>query len=410
MKLLHIRIARRTSAALCAAALLVSPFLASAAGQALPPVETGRANTAYLPMFSGQTRAPGIKTQAPYEVEIVAQGLQEPWGMAAMPDGRILITQKSGSLRIASPDGQTSSAITGFPPLADEGQGGLLDLALSPDFEQTRLIYFTLSERAAAGSATALGRGRLNEAEALIEDFEMLYRALPYHTGAGHFGSRVVIDSAGLIYLSTGDRQSNETRGNAQNPDTGHGKILRLTPDGQPAPSNPFPGRPDAIPELYSLGHRNVQGMDIDPRTGDVWISEMGPRGGDELNLIRPGANYGWPSISYGIEYSGAPIGPGQAAREGMEQPVYYWDPVIAPSGMAFYSSDAMPEWQGNLFIGALAGQHIARLVLEGGRVLYEERLLPGEAQRFRDILAHPDGSLYAITDEGRLYRAGLVR
>ena len=408
MTILKRRTANRLLAALFAAAILILPLCA--AGQALPPVEGRKANTAYAPAFDGQTRAPGIKTQTPYEVELVAEGLSNPWGLAALPDGRILITEKSGSLRIASPDGQISGAITGFPALADEGQGGLLDLALSPDYETTRLVYFTLSERAQSGSVTALGRGRLNEAAGMVEDFEILFRALPYHTSAGHFGSRVVIDEDGLIYLSTGDRQRDETRPNAQKPDKGHGKILRLTPDGQPAPGNPFIGKPDAIPELYSLGHRNVQGMDIDPRTGDVWISEMGPRGGDELNLIRPGLDYGWPAISYGIEYSGAPIGPGQTAREGMEQPVYYWDPVIAPSGMAFYSSDAMPEWQGNLFIGALAGQHISRLVLEGGRVMYEERLLSDESQRFRDILSHPDGSLYAITDAGRLYRVGPAR
>ena len=408
MKYMNIRTSHNFLTALCMAALLVFPF--HAAAEALPPVETSRANTAYAPAFPDQTRAPGIKTQSPYETALVAEGLQNPWGMAAMPDGRILITQKSGSLRIVSPGGQVSGAIKGFPPLAAEGQGGLLDLALSPDFEQTRLVYFTLSERAQSGSVTALGRGRLNEAEDMVEDFEILYRALPYHTSAGHFGSRVVIDSGGLIYLSTGDRQSNETRANAQKPDNGHGKILRLTPDGQPAPGNPFLSMPDAIPELYSLGHRNVQGMDIDQRSGDVWISEMGPRGGDELNLIRPGLDYGWPAVSYGIEYSGAPVGPGQTAREGLEQPVYYWDPVIAPSGMAFYNADAMPEWQGNLFIGALAGQHISRLVLEGGRVLYEERLLSEESQRFRDILSHPDGSLYAVTDGGRLYRVGPVR
>ena len=408
MKFMNNRTSHNFLTALCMAALLVFPF--HTAAEALPPVEGRRANTAYAPAFPDQTRAPGIKTQTPYEAELVAEGLQGPWGMAAMPDGRILITQKSGSLRIVSPGGQVSGAITGFPPLAAEGQGGLLDLALYPDFEQTRLVYFTLSERAQSGSVTALGRGRLNEAEDMVEDFEILYRALPYHTSAGHFGSRVVIDSGGLIYLSTGDRQSNQTRGNAQKPDNGHGKILRLTPDGQPAPGNPFLGVPDAIPELYSLGHRNVQGMDIDQRSGDVWISEMGPRGGDELNLIRPGLDYGWPAVSYGIEYSGAPVGPGQTAREGLEQPVYYWDPVIAPSGMAFYNADAMPEWQGNLFIGALAGEHISRLVLEGGRVLYEERLLSEESQRFRDILSHPDGSLYAVTDGGRLYRVGPVR
>lgn len=409
MKIFAFRLSRGALTALCLAALLIHPALA-AAGGALPPVESNRANTAYPPAFAGQTRAPGIKTQAPYQTEIIAQGLQNPWGMAALPDGRILITQKSGSLRIVSPDGRTGGTISGFPLLADGGQGGLLDPALSPDFEQTGLIYFSLSERGQGGSVTALGRGRLNEADNKIEDFEILYRALPYHTSSAHFGSRVVIDSEGMIYLSTGDRQSIETRGNAQKPDTGHGKTLRLDPEGRPAPGNPFIGSPGVLPELYSLGHRNVQGMDIDPRTGDLWTSEMGPRGGDELNLIRPGLNYGWPAISYGIEYGGAPIGPGRTVQEGMEQPVYYWDPVISPSGMAFYRSDAMAEWQDNLFIGALGGQHISRLVLEDGRVLYEERLLAGESQRFRDILSHPDGSLYAITDGGRLYRVGPVR
>ena len=400
------RFSRSILTALCLTALLSLPALA-AAGEALPPVESERANTAYAPAFAGQTRAPGIRTQSPYQTEIIAQGLQNPWGLAALPDGRILITQKSGSLRIVSPDGQISGPITGFPPLADEGQGGLLDLALSPDFEQSGLVYFTLSERAQEGSVTALGRGRLNEDEGRVEGFEILYRALPYFSSSAHFGSRIVIDGEGLIYLSTGDRQSLETRGNAQKPANGHGKILRLDLEGQPAPDNPFIGHPEAIPELFTLGHRNVQGMDIDPRTGKVWISEMGPRGGDELNLIRPGLNYGWPAISYGIEYSGEPVGPGKTAQDGMEQPVYYWDPVIAPSGIAFYRSDAISEWQGNLFIGALAGQHISRLVIEDGRVLYEERLLESESQRFRDILSHPDGSLYAVTDVGRLYRIG---
>lgn len=401
--------APRVLVALFSVAFLALP-IASSALQELPSVETNRANTRYPPAFSGQTRAPGIKTQAAYEHEVIAQGLANPWGLALMPDGRMLITQKSGTLRIASTDGNLSEPIDGFSSIADEGQGGLLDLVLSPDFDQSRLIFFTFSERAQGGSVTALGRARLNEEEGRVEDFNVIYRALPYHNGSGHFGSRLVIDSEGLIYLSTGDRQSNSTRPNAQTSDNGHGKILRLTQDGQPAPNNPFLNQAGAIPELYSLGHRNVQGMDIDPATGDVWISEMGPRGGDELNLIRPGLNYGWPAISYGIEYSGARIGPGNTQQEGMEQPVYYWDPVIAPSGMAFYTSDAIPEWQGNLFIGALAGQHISRLVIHDGQVMYEERLLEGEYQRIRDVLSHPDGSLYGVTDEGRLHRIGPVR
>jgi glucose/arabinose dehydrogenase len=269
------------------------------------------------------------------------------------------------------------------------------------------MLYFTLAEATGQGSLTAVGRGRLAADESSIEGFEIIWRAVPYFDNSMHFGSRLVFDQDGNIFVTTGERSDLRTRPNAQLLDTGHGKVVKITPVGKPAPGNPFAGQDGVLPEIYTYGHRNVQGLAIEPATGNIWISEMGPRGGDELNLIEAGGNYGWPVISYGIEYSGDPIPGGLTAQDGMEQPVYYWDPSLAPSGMTFYTSDRIPEWQGNLFVGGLVSKHIARIVLEDGRVIAEERLLTGEDQRFRDVGEGPDGALYAVTDGGRLYRIG---
>ena len=371
----------------------------------LPPVETGKANTNYKPAFEGQTRIAGVKTTTPYEAKVIASGLASPWAVTALPDGRLAITEKGGTMRIATTEGTVSPPISGFPAVDDRGQGGLLDVAPAPDFEASRMLYFTLAEKTTQGSLTAVGKGKLSADETTIENFQIIFRAVPYFDNSMHFGSRIVFDKRGNIFVSTGERSDLRTRPNAQLLNTGHGKVIHITTEGKPVAGNPFINTEGALPEIYSYGHRNPQGLDIHPLTRELWLSEMGPRGGDEINLVKPGKNYGWPTITYGIEYSGAAISGGATQKEGLEQPVYYWDPVLSPSGMAFYSSSAIPEWQNNLFIGGLNSKHIARIVLKDNKVIGEERLLAGENQRFRDVGDGKDGAIYAVTDEGRLYR-----
>jgi glucose/arabinose dehydrogenase len=371
----------------------------------LPPVETQPANTNYAPAFEGQTRIGGVKTITPYEVKIIAEGLSKPWGVTSLPDGRLAITEKGGTMRIATAEGSVSNPIIGFPAVDDRGQGGLLDVAPAPDFESSRMLYFTFAEKKPQGSLTAVGKGKLSPDETKIENFQVIFRAVPYFDNSMHFGSRIVFDKNGNIFVSTGERSDLATRPKAQLLDNGYGKVIHITPEGKPVPDNPFIGVTGAMPEIYSYGHRNAQGLAIHPETNELWLSEMGPRGGDELNLIEAGKNYGWAVITYGLEYSGKPVGEGITQKEGMEQPIYYWDPVLSPSGMTFYSSDIIPEWQNNLFIGGLSSKHIARLVIRDHKVVGEERLLANENQRFRDVAEGKDGALYAVTDEGRLYR-----
>jgi len=308
-------------------------------------------------------------------------------------------------MRIVTRDGAVGKAITGLPAVNASGQGGLLGLCLDPEFESTRLVYWVFSEPVSGGSLTAVAKGRLAADESRIENPAVIYRAMPAHTGSAHYGGRILFDRTGHLLVSTGERSDLSTRPQAQQLNSGLGKIIRITTNGQPAADNPFVNNAGARPEIYSLGHRNPQGMAIHPVTGDLWQSEHGPRGGDELNRVEAGSNYGWPTITYGIEYSGLTIGASIQQREGLSQPAYYWDPVISPSGMTFYAGDAIPEWQNNLFIGSLSGMHIVRLVIADNRIVGEERLLAGEQQRFRDITQGSDGALYAITDQGRLYR-----
>ena len=371
----------------------------------LPPVETQKANTNYKPAFEGQTRIAGVKTETPYEATIISRDLSAPWAVTSIPDGRLAITEKAGTMRIATTDGTLSAKITGFPAVDDRRQGGLLDVAPAPDFETSRLLYFTFAERTSQGSLTAVGKGKLSADEKKIENFQVIYRAVPYFDNSMHFGSRIVFDKNGNIFVSTGERSDLTTRPKAQLLDNGYGKVVYITTEGKPVAGNPFINTPGALPEIYTYGHRNAQGLDIHPVTGDLWLNEMGPRGGDELNLIKPGKNYGWPTITYGIEYSGQAISNGATQKDGLEQPVYYWDPVLSPSGMAFYTSNAVPEWENNLFIGGMSSKHIARIVLKDNKVIGEERLLTNENQRFRDVGMGKDGALYAVTDEGRLYR-----
>ncbi|WP_282635651.1 PQQ-dependent sugar dehydrogenase [Sphingobacterium thalpophilum] len=370
-----------------------------------PPVETQKANTDYKPAFAGQTRIAGAKTATPYEGKVIAEGLKSPWGITALPDGRFLITEKEGSLRIAAADGKLGEPIKGLPPVNASGQGGLLGLTLDPDFTSNRMVYWVFSDNTPSGTLTAVGKGKLAADEKSVEGAKVIYQATPAHKGNLHYGGRILFDKDGNLIFSTGERSDLVTRPLAQDLQAALGKILRITKDGQPAPGNPFAGQGNARPEIYSYGHRNPQGLALHPETGDLWETEFGPRGGDELNRIVAGKNYGWPTITYGIEYKGDKVGEGIQQKEGLEQPVYYWDPVLSPSGIAFYTGQNIPEWKNNLFICGLSSTHIARIILKDNKVVGEERLLAGEGQRFRDITQGKDGALYAITDMGRLYK-----
>lgn len=370
-------------------------------------VETRLPNSDYKPAFAGQTRIAGVKTKTAYEAKIISKDLDRPWGITVLPDGRFLITEKKGVMRIASTDGTLSKDITGLLPVNDAGQGGLLGITIDPDFSDNRMLYWVFSENLREGNLTAVAKGALSIDEQRIENAKVIYRATPAYNGTLHYGGRIVIDKSENLIISTGERSDLETRPQAQYLNSALGKVIRITKSGQPTPGNPFTGKADARPELYSYGHRNVQGLALHPVTGDLWESEFGPRGGDELNIIYPGKNYGWPLITYGIEYNGKKVGTGITQHEGMEQPVYYWDPVLSPSGMTFYSGNAIPEWKNNLFMCGLNSNHVARLIISNNKVIGEERLLADEEQRFRDITQGKDGALYAITDEGRLYRIG---
>jgi len=369
------------------------------------PVETKPPNSKYKPAFPGQTRVGSVKTKTAYEGKVLTSGLKSPWGITVLPDGRFLITEKGGTMRIAKTTGELSAPITGIPAVNPAGQGGLLGLTLDPDFTNNRMVYWAFSENTGNANETAVAKGKLSADEKRIENATVIYRATPAHNSALHYGGRVLFDKTGNLMVSTGERSDLETRPLAQDLNAALGKVLRITKDGKAAPGNPFEGRAGARPEIYSYGHRNVQGLAFHPQTGDLWECEFGPLGGDELNRIQPGHNYGWPTITYGLEYSGQKVGQGITQKEGLEQPVYYWDPVLSPSGMSFYSGDNMPEWKNNLFICGLSSMHIARLVINNNRVTGEERLLANEQQRFRDITQGKDGALYAVTDGGRLYR-----
>ncbi|WP_245798409.1 PQQ-dependent sugar dehydrogenase [Cnuella takakiae] len=368
-------------------------------------METSPPNTSYQPAFPGQTRIGSVTTQTAYEGKLLNSALSRPWGITTLPDGRLLITEKSGTMRIATTQGQLGPSITGIPAVDDRGQGGLLGLTVDPQFTANRMVYWVFSEPVQEGNLTAVAKGRLSDNEQQIENATVIYRAGPAYNGTMHYGGRIVVDGTGNLIISTGERSDLATRPQAQDPASGLGKIIRITKEGQPAPGNPTISQ--QRPEFYSLGHRNPQGLALHPTTGDLWESEMGPRGGDEINRIQPGKNYGWPTIGYGLEYSGQKVGEGITQKEGLEQPVYYWDPVLSPSGMTFYNSDGIAEWNNNLFITGLSSKHIARLVIRDNKVVGEERLLAGENQRFRDITQGKDGALYTVTDEGRLYRIG---
>jgi glucose/arabinose dehydrogenase len=335
---------------------------------------------------------------------VVAEGLEHPWGLALLPDGSMLVTERPGRLRRVTADGAISAPLSGVPPVFARGQGGLLDLALSPDFARDRMVYFSFSEPGEGGAGTAVARGRLGEKG--LEGTQVIWRQQPKVQGANHWGSRLVFARDGTLYVTLGDRASH--RELVQPLTTTIGKTVRINPDGSIPRDNPFVGKDGALPEIWSYGHRNLQGAALHPQTGQLWTLEHGAQGGDELNHPQAGRNYGWPVITYGVEYSGVKIGEG-TAKPGMEQPVYYWDPVIAPSGAVFYTGSAFPQWQGSLLIGSMRPGGLVRLAFdESGRVTREERYREGELRaRIRDVVQAADGSLYVLTDsdEGQILR-----
>lgn len=369
-----------------------------------PPVETRKPNSDYKSSFAGQTRINGVRTLTPYKVEKIAEKMGKPWAITALPDGRFIITEKTGYMEIRAANGSLLKKITGFPAVDASGQGGLLDVAPDPAFAQNKTIYWSFSEKYGSGNLMAVAKGQLSGDETSIQNPVVIFRATPDLKSSLHYGSRMLFDKNGNLYVSTGERSILEGRKQAQLLSSGLGKIFRITKDGKAAPGNPFLNNKDAMPEIYAYGIRNAQSLAIHPVTGDLWEAEFGPRGGDELNIIKPGKNYGWPTITYGIEYGGGKVGDAIQQKAGMEQPIYYWDPTISPSGMVFCSGNAIPEWKNNLFIGGLSGAHIVRLVIVNNKVVGEERLLEDKKERFRDI-ACVNGVLYAITDNGNMYR-----
>lgn len=370
----------------------------------LPPVETMSPNTDYKPAFAGQTRIKGVRTTTPYKVEKIATDIGRPWAIVPLPDARFLVTDKTGFMQIFTFNGALLKKITGFPAVDDGGQGGLLDVVPDPGFAQNKTIYWSYSEEYGKGNLMAVAKGQLSADETSIKNPVVIFRATPELRSKAHYGSRMLFDKNGNLFVSTGERSILEGRRQSQWLSSGLGKIFRITKEGKAAQGNPFLNTKDAMPEIYAYGIRNAQSLDIHPVTGELWEAEFGPRGGDELNIIKPGKNYGWPVITYGLEYSGSKIGDAIQQKAGMEQPVYYWDPVLSPSGMVFYTGNAIPEWKNNLFIGGLSSMHIARLVIVNNKVVGEERLLADKRERFRDV-AYINGMLYAVTDNGSMYR-----
>jgi aldose sugar dehydrogenase len=379
----------------------------SALGQACPPLEQRQANAPeQRPAFAGQTRACPAPKSAPFNVAVLARGLEQPWAVEPLPDGSLLVTEKPGRMRIVSATGQLGEPLAGVPKVGAKGQGGLLDVALSPGFAQDQTVFWSYTEAREGGNATSVARGVLSADKRRMDQVRVILRALPVHDGDKHFGSRLAFGPDGMLYVSLGERSDTAIRPQAQQLSSHMGKILRIRADGSVPSDNPFAGQAGALPEIWSVGHRNVQSAGFDPQ-GRLWVVEIGTQGGDELNRIEKGKNYGWPVVAYGEEYSGRPINDGITAGAGFEQPAYYWDPVIAPSGAQWYTGDAFPAWRGNLFVGALKDKALVRLVLEGNRVTGEERLLTDRNQRVRDVRQGPDGALYVVTDarNGELWK-----
>ena len=392
----------------CVNAVAQTPAPTQAGADPRPPNATDQ-----KPAFPGQTRAPERKSNVAFDVVTVAEGLQNPWGMAFLPDGRILVTEKpTGRLRIVGTDGKLSEPVAGLPAVDGRNQGGLLGVALDPDFASNHLIYWSYAEPRDGGvNNTAVARGGLVDGPApRVQDVQVIFHQTPSLDSTLHFGGRLVFGRDGTLFITLGERSITEGRMQAQRLDGLLGKIVRINRDGTIPNDNPFVGKEGVRPEIWSIGHRNVQAATLHPTTGELWEVEHGTRGGDEINIARKGKDYGWPTIAYGIEYKGGPITGGITAKDGMEQPLYYWDPVIAPSGMVFYTGDLFPDWKDNLFIGGLGSMNLVRLTIKGERVVDEERLLTDlkpMRERIRDVRQGPDGALYVLTDSapGRILK-----
>jgi glucose/arabinose dehydrogenase len=391
---------RSTAMGLFSLSIAVSETSAQTAGvDTRPP--NGRDQK---PAFAGQTDAPEHKSNVTFDIVTVAQGLENPWGLAFLPNGKMLVTERPGRLRVVTPDGQLSDSVAGLPPVDARGQGGLLDVALDPAFATNGLIYWTYAEPREGGNNTAAARGKFVDGAApRVENVQVIYHQRPSIDSRQHYGSRLVFARDGKLFITQGERSITLGRMQAQQMDGLIGKIVRINPDGSIPTDNPFVGRDGVPPEIWSIGHRNAQGATLHPTTGELWEVEHGTRGGDEINIVRKGKDYGWPTIAYGIEYAGGPITGNITAQAGMEQPLYYWDPVIAPSGMAFYTGDLFPAWKGNLFIGGHGTSDLVRVELDGEKVVGEERLLTDlqpKREKIRDVRQGPDGALYVVTDD----------
>jgi glucose/arabinose dehydrogenase len=354
-----------------------------------------------VPAFQGQTRAPEQRLGVAFEVVTVADGLKNPWGLAFLPGGKMLVTERPGQMRVLGSDGKPSEPVAGLPAVDARGQGGLLDVALDPAFARNQTIYWSYAEPREPGvNNTAVAKGTLVDGSVpRVDNVQVIYHQTPSLSSPLHFGSRLIFGRDGTLFVTQGERSITEGRMQAQRMDGLLGKIVRINTDGSVPNDNPFVGKDGVRPEIWSLGHRNVQSAALHPATGELWEVEHGTRGGDEINIARKGKDYGWPTIAYGIEYRGGPITGGITAKEGMEQPLYYWDPVIGPSGMVFYTADAFPAWKGSLFIGGHATYDLVRVSLDGERVVGEERLLKEQKARIRDVRQGPDGALYLLTD-----------
>lgn len=380
-----------------------APAPASAPAEGAP-LETRPGNGAgYLPAFPGQTRAAGIRNGAAVDVHVVTQQLNMPWAVEPLPDGRYLVTERAGTLRLVSADGQQLLSVAGVPTVRSQGQAGLHDVALDPAFASNGMIYLSYTESQPGGYSETLARAKLlgDAAGARLESLQVIFRQLPVMDSERQLGSRIVFGNDGKLYFALGERGEAVAVGQSQDLRSHFGKVVRLNSDGSVPADNPYVGRSDASPEVWTLGHRNVQAFALDATTGKLWAIEHGPRGGDELNLLKAGANYGWPIISYGIDYSGTPIGAGITQRDGMEQPAYYWDPVIAPSGMIVYHGTLFPQWQGSILAGGLTGLKLVRLQMDGDRVVGEEWLLQDPPRRVRDVQQGPDGAIYVLAEAG---------
>ena len=358
------------------------------------------------PAFAGQTRAPEQKLNVAFDVVTVTEGLVNPWGLAFLPDGKMLVTEKPGRLRVVSADGkQMSEPVAGLPAVDARGQGGLLDVAIDPSFQKNQLIYWSYAEPGEGVNNTAVARGKFVDGAApKVENVQVIFHQAPTLNSTLHFGGRLIFNRDGTLFITTGDRSITEGRMQSQRMDGLLGKIVRLNPDGSIPKDNPFVGKEGMRPEIWSYGHRNIQAATLNPTTGELWEVEHGTRGGDEVNVARKGKDYGWPTIAYGIEYQGPPITGGIQQKEGMEQPRYYWDPNIAPSGMIFYTGKLFPAWQNSMFIGGLGSTNLVRLTLKGEQIVGEERLLQDlqPRDRYRDVRQGPDGAIYLLTDNAK--------